>query len=661
MISIHDKFNSIPKAPEDLNMNPNLKIHRLDGNPDVDPITYEVIRHRLMRINDEQRITISKVSGSHVATEANDFNVVIGDEFGEIVVIGSGIVYHCQSEMIIKWILENRSFNPGIREGDMFLTSDPWVGAIHHQDVSVVAPLFIDGELFSWTASTIHQIDLGGTNAGSFCFDAKDVFSEGVMIPAIKIVEGGEIRKDLEDMYLRSSRTPHMLALDLRAFVAGHHVAHERIRHLVKQYGKDTIKAVMADMMNHAEQLFRKRLLELPDGTWRNEGYHEVSRTGDRGVYKIQLTIEKKGEEITFDYTGTDPQAGIINCTYAGLSGATYATVLATLCSDIPWTIGGIKRPIKFITEEGTLNNCKHPAGVSAGAIAGTCHTINVLCGAISKMLAASPKYKQQLITSSLGAWATMYFSGTDKNGNPIVNIIMDAMAAGLGARAWKDGDNTGGIIHAPIGQVSNVETNELDYPFLYLYRKEEIDSGGAGKYRGGAGGSLAVVLHETPDPLTWEWFSYGMAFPTSPGICGGYPTKTTEAKLIRNTDVFDIFKRNEIPEGIDELQGEVEEFLPKGSYTQYKNDVFRCYWQGGGGYGDPIDRDIEKVRKDVINDYVSLETAEKIYGVILDPSSKQVLEKETEERRAMIRKERLSAIINSGVYGRDEHVKSNA
>jgi N-methylhydantoinase B len=642
MISIHDRFNSIPKDAKDLNIPSDFKIHQVDDYGKVDPITYEVIRHRLARINDEQRITISKVSGSHVAAEANDFNVVIADEYGEIVVLGSGIVYHCQSEMIIKWILENRIESPGIREGDMFITSDPWIGAIHHQDVSVVAPIFIDGELFSWTASTIHQIDVGGTNVGSFCFDAKDVYSEGVMIPAIKIVENGDIRKDLEDMYLRCSRTPHLLALDLRAFIAGHNVAHRRIKELINQYGKDTIKAVMKGMMDHAEELFRNRLNELPDGTWRNEGYHEVSRTGDRGVYKVQLTIHKQGDELLFDYTGTDPQAGVINCTYAGLSGATYATVLATLCSDIPWTIGGIKRAIRFKAEEGTLNNCTHPAGVSAGAIAGTCHTINVLCGAISKMLSSSPDYKKQLITSSLGAWATMYFSGTGKKGEPIVNIFMDAMAAGLGARSWKDGDNTGGIIHAPIGQVSNVETNELDYPFLYIYRKEEIDSGGAGKWRGGTGGSLAVVSHDTKDPINWEWFSFGMAFPTSPGICGGYPTKTTEAKLLRNTDIFEWFERQEIPEHIEDLKGELEEFLPKGSYTQYKNDVFRCYWQGGGGYGDPIDRDPERVQQDVINGYVSLEAAKNIYGVVIKPDTNLLDSDATIIQREQIRDERL-------------------
>jgi N-methylhydantoinase B len=256
-------------------------------------------------------------------------------------------------------------------------------------------------------------------------------------------------------------------------------------------------------------------------------------------------------------------------------------------------------------------------------------------------MLSSHPDLQRQIITSSLGAWATMYFSAIDQRGDPDVNILMDAMAAGLGARSFADGVNTGGIIHAPAGQIPNVEQNELFHPVLYLYRREETDSGGAGKFRGGAGASLCVVPHDTDRAIDWQWFSYGQAFPTSVGVCGGWPTRCTEATIIRGAGVRDWFERGEIPVSIEEVGGERIDFLPKGSYRQDGNDLFHCYWQGGSGFGDPLERDPERVAEDVLNGYVSVDAARNIYGVSVDPETMRLDEQGTEEQRRKIREAR--------------------
>jgi N-methylhydantoinase B len=631
-------FVAEDKRGSDLKLPADLILHHGDTGYELDPITYEVLRHRLWQINDEQRLAISRVSGSAVATDANDFNVAIGNEYGDIVTVGSGILYHILDDLAIKWVLEHRGENPGIEDGDMFLKNDPWIAGIHQNDVTVMQPVFWDGELFCWTTASIHQVDVGGINPGSFCFDAVDAYSEGTIIPPIKIVERGELRRDLEELYLRQSRTPELLALDLRAFIAGHNVAKDRLLETIEQYGAEAVKATMTRLMDEAERLFRERLAALPDGEWRHTGYHEASRTGDRGVYGISTTIRKKGDGLHFDFAGTDPQAGVINCTYGGLKGGSLSVVLSTLCSDIPWAVGGITRAVSFSAEPGTLNNATFPAGVSAGAIAGTCHTINVVTSGLAKMLSSHPEYRRQLICSSLGAWATMYFSAIDQRGEPDVNILMDAMSAGLGARSFADGVNTGGIIHAPAGQIPNVEQNELFHPVLYLYRREEIDSGGPGKLRGGVGAALCVVPHDTDHPIDWQWFSYGQAFPTSVGICGGWPTKCTEATILRGTAVQEWFERCEVPESLDAVGGERIDLLPKGTYRQELNDLFHCYWQGGGGYGDPLERDSRTVAKDVFDHYVSVTAARDIYGVIVDPEAMSWDKQATDELRRKIR-----------------------
>jgi len=635
-----DRFNARDKPREELQIAPELQLHD-EVEADLDPITYEVLRHRIWQVNDEQFTTISRVSGSSIATEINDFNVGITDEIGDLVTIGSGIVWHCNGDQCVKWILENRSENPGIREGDLFLSNDPWIHSNHQNDVSVLQPVFYEGKLFCWTLATVHQVDVGGINPGSFCFNAPDAFSEGFFFSAIKLAEGGELRKDMEDLFLRRSRTPELLALDLRAFIASANVARRRIYEMIDRYGAATVKAVMRRTMDESERLVRERLRELPDGIWRSEEYQEQSGAGDRGVYAVRLSLEKKDDTLIFDFTDTDPQAGMINSCLGGSRGGATAILLATLCSDIPWAVGGIKRALDFRFKEGTINCADYPAGVSAGSISGVYQTCNATIVAMAKMLSSSEKWRGKVISGSEGSWAVMYFAGIDQYGNPAVNIVMDALAAGIGARSFKDGDDTGGILEAPIGQMANVEYYESYYPFIYVYRREETDSGGAGMHRGGCGGAIGLMLHDTDAPFDWQWFCYGLAFPTSNGLCGGWPTRAVDAKIARNTDLQARLARSELPSDISELEGEVVPFQAKGTYQQLRQsgDFFHCYYQGGAGYGDPIDREPERVLRDVLNRWVSAEFAREVYGVVLTDDGESVDAPATEQRREEIRK----------------------
>src|SRR3712207_610770 len=263
------------------------------------------------------------------------FNVGIMDEIGDIVTIGSGIVWHCNGDQCVKWILENRSDNPGIREGDLFLSNDPWIHSNHQNDVSVLQPIFYEGKLFCWTLATVHQVDVGGINPGSFCFHAPDAFSEAFFFSAIKLVEDGVLRKDIEDLFLRRSRTPELLPLDLRAVIASANVARRRIYEMIERYGAPTVKAVMRRTMDESERLIRERIRELPDGIWRSEEYQEQSGAGDRGVYAVRLALEKTGDRLIFDFCATDEQAGVINFTLGRPRGRGTGNLVGTPASDL--------------------------------------------------------------------------------------------------------------------------------------------------------------------------------------------------------------------------------------------------------------------------------------------------------------------------------------
>ena len=238
--------------PENLKISKKLSLHKeFDAN--VDPVKYEVIRHNLWQINEEHGSTIQRLSGSPVAMYALDLNPSILTEEAEFVYFGPYMQYMSGvTDTQIKWTMEYRSENPGINEGDMFIANDPWVGAAHQQDVMLLCPIFYAGKLFCWIANCLHQYDIGGITPGSFCPSAESVFDEGLMLPPLKIIENYEVRRDIEAVYLRSSRKPNLVALDFRAQIAGNTTARDRIRELLDRYGPSVVKGVMRKIIDNS-------------------------------------------------------------------------------------------------------------------------------------------------------------------------------------------------------------------------------------------------------------------------------------------------------------------------------------------------------------------------------------------------------------------------
>lgn len=600
-----------------------LAVHTVtaDAVRNVDPLSYEVIRHRLWAITDEMGEAMKRMSGSVVVTDCNDFGPGIMDELGDNVQVG---LYNTQlassMDMAIKWTLENRAENPGFEAGDMFLCNDPWVGGgLHQNDVMVFAPLFFDGELFAWTAAVAHQVDLGGVSPGSWTPRSQNVFWESLPTPPIKIVARGRLQADVEDVYLRRSRVPKIIALDLRAQIGANNIAHERLRQLIEKYGATTVKAVMKRMMDDAEERLRSKLRTLPDGIWSAVTYQDQSHLGDREVHRIVLNMTKTADRLRFDFTGTAPQSGMINCTYAGIRGGILPAVLPMLCGDIPWSPGGIWRCIEIISEPGTINNCTFPAGICKASVGSCWATQNVVTECLSGMLDTSPVHRKHAMSVCCGTWDMVVLAGVDQRAQPFVTMLCDAMAGGQGARTDLDGVDTGGLACIPMGRIADVEMNEFAFPILYLWRREERDSGGPGRFRGGLGGSSCFVMHGTEVKHMHMVFSGGgKALPQAAGLAGGYPGGTEHEVIMRDSNIRALFRDGRIPGELAELSGAEQIVQPEDESDIGWDDVFFTHWQAGGGYGDPLRRLPSAVIEDLAAGKISLGAAQDIYGVAL-------------------------------------------
>jgi N-methylhydantoinase B len=654
-------FSSRPVNPEQLRaaLPPGLRTHTVTQEQidAVDPLTYEVIRHRLWSVTDEMGEALKRMSGSPIVTDANDFDFAISDELGQEVQVG---LYNTMLvgavDLAIYWTLRHRAANPGIAEGDMFLCNDPWVGGgLHQSDVIVFQPIFVDGALFGWTSALCHEPDLGGVGLGSFSPAAQDVFSEALPTPPVKVVRDFELQNDVADLWVRRSRVPMLVGLDLRAKIGANNVGRERLLAVIEQYGADTVKAVMKRMMNDAESRLRAKLTSLPDGRWSATGYQDQSHEGDRGLHKITVAMSKTGDHLTFDFTGTDPQAGVINCTYAGMRGGVMLALLPILAGDIPWSAGGLMRCFDLVTEEGTLNNATFPAAVSRGPIGPAWLTGTLVAECLSRMLDRSVDLGKNVQAACCGTWDTAVLAGLDQRGQqpvPFLTIMMEPMSGGYGARPHADGMDTGGLFCIPMGRIPDVEMTEFLYPLLTLWRREEPDSGGAGRHRGGVSASLAVKPHGTHVPMGLVLAAAGKAVAQNAGLSGGYPGNTGHEVLARNSTADELLTAGRVPASLDELGGEQELGQCYAQSYLAPTDVFFMHWQGGGGYGDPLLREPDSVAHDVREGKVTVGSAERIYGVALTPDGEVDTERTTQLRDALRAARRARAALDDQLAG---------
>ena len=576
----------------------------------MDPITFSIIRHRLFRVVEEAVITLKHVSGSAITNEGHDLMVSLYQADGSLLMGGVGFLHHLTSAAeACKAII--RRFGGQIAEGDMFLLNDPYTAALHTSDIYLVSPIHHGGKLVAWSACFVHVSDIGAMNPGGFAPDAQDIFTEGFSSPGIKIIDRGELRQDLWDTILNMVRSPEMVALDLRSMIACNNVARERMLALIDKYGTKTVDEACAALINQSEVKLRERLRELPNGRWQSRQYLEVK--GE--IYKVLLTMTKQDDTLTFDFTGSSPQSKYsVNCSKWASLGGLFAPLFPLLCYDIVWNEGAI-RPIKMIAPEGTIVNCARPAPVSVATVGAIQSVNNAACSTIGKMLAASEKYADE----ATAVWHANHFAifmfGNNQRGRLAIGILTETFAGAGGARTFGDGVDMGGEIPNPISRMANVETIEAQFPIRYLFRRKLTDSGGPGKFRGGAGGEMAIVAHDAPDGgIHYVLSGKGPRFPQSDGLCGGYPGSVNDYVWVHapqdghNTDRF--------ATTLDAIPGE-DEPISWGVFPLMGDDALYVRWNGGGGIGDPLDRPPEKVMADVTTGHISKEAAREVYGVV--------------------------------------------
>lgn len=612
----------------------------------VDPVTFEIVRHKLEAINAEQGLALKEVSVSPIVGEAGDFNNALFTPDGRLASMGPQVVFHSGAMPIILRNIRAVFPDDEIADGDQFIVNDPYRGAVHHPDVTLMAPIFHAGRLVGWTGVTAHQVDMGGMTVGSVSVRAKEKQQEGLMMPPMRLVERGKLRKDLWGLIMNMTRQPQMVGLDLRGFIASNVVARNRLRELIDCYGAECVLTVMEESIRYSERRMRERILALPDGQVRSRGFLDHDGTMNR-VYPTDVRIEKTGDRLRIDLSESSPQApGYINCTEGCLVGAVFGGIGPLLGAGIPWN-QGILNAIEVVAPKGLIVNANPPAATGAATIGQGWVISCTTAHALSKLLALSPAEKRHSQAVTHGTMAAFFTGDRNQHGEPFGNQLIDAQLGGGGATAVRDGIDQSGCFVSPKPHVANIEGNEVHGPMLFLYRAFFPDTGGDGQFTGGRAAGTAWTPHDV-ERLRSSLTSHGVEVPISYGQFGGWPGVCSAAMIIHDSKVRERWAEGDLPlvlksvaEPLDlaRLGGRLQVLEAKQDELPLKpGDVVQYTWQGGGGYGDPLDRKPEAVLHDVELGILSESRAREIYGVARGDSPQQIV-----ERRAAIRAERLA------------------
>jgi len=605
---------------------------------DVDPFTFEIIRHKLFRVIDEAIITLGKVSGTAVTAEGHDVLVALYRADGTVLLCGMGFLHHIiPAAQAVKHVIKTFGEDPGIFEDDVFFVNDPYTVAMHAPDVFMISPIHFGGQLVSWVVNYVHVTDIGGIDFGGFCPSAKECFQEGFATRGLKIVERGRPRRDVIDTILNMIRDPGMTGLDLRSQLAADHVAKQRMQQLYATYGVAAVDGVGARLIEESERLLRERLRELPDGTWRARQQIDLP---DR-TYRLELAATKREDRLVYDFTGTDEQATYpINCCYWATKGGSLAPLFPILAWDLTWN-EGIVRCLDVVAPRGSILNCERPAPVSIASIGGV-HAVNMLSvSVLSKMLGATERYEDRAVGGWVGSLVVYATGGLDRWGEYVGMMGGDCFGMGEGARAFMDGAGSGGHIVNCAQKFPNVEFEEQAFPKLFLYRRVVPDSGGPGTYRGGPCHEIAVVPRGGKDGTFVAVLSPGKGkhFLAGQGVFGSYPSCNADTFVFRDGNAA------EMPDGFASMRGRAVEDVRASSTQVGPRDILYVRPDGGGGYGDPLARDPALVLADVRTRIVSEASAREIYGVVLTPAGNAVDHVATERQRMALRAERIGRI----------------
>jgi N-methylhydantoinase B len=608
-----------------------------------DPVVYEIVRHRLLMLNEENANAVITLSGSPVVVYGRDFNCAIMTPDGEYVFFGRNIKIHAGvMDLIVADVLRGSEYGAGVHDGDMFLCNDPWVGSGHQNDVVVICPVFAEGQIIFWLGNTLHHMDIGGSAVGGRSSRLTTSFDEPTIFPPFRIVEGDVLRPDLARMFVRQSRLPAYEALDLRAQVAGNLVAKRRLLDIVDGYGADATLAVAEQIIAEGSSRMQAILEVIPDGEWHDHAFLDGIGDRDRKGWRVGMRLIKRGMVLEFVDDGSDPQAAApINCAFGAWRSGIICAVMSQLGPEVALAPGGAIRHLVFTPTYGTVLNANHPSPVNRATGLGLGLSAGMAMRLLADALSSDPARRPRLsAVSGSEPLIIAGLTGLGSDGSRYFRVFTDPTACGSGAFVGGDGDSTGGSTINLGAIIPNVEEYEAFGGFLYLYRREEPDTGGAGETRGGNAISYAVVPHRVETAVA-NVTGWGVAFPVFSGIFGGYPASARRVTVTRGSNVWEAVAAGLWPGAENDLSGEREivpgrmEAIALGS-----SDVLVIVSGGGAGVGDPMDRPPEVVRTDVSQGAISSDHASRMYGVVFDGAG-SVDERATAAQRHRVRKSR--------------------
>ena len=555
----------------------------------MDAVTLAVVRGSLEQIADEMDLHLIHAAISPIISETNDCaNGIFHPTTGETIAQGRyGLpVFLAYMQFTVQKVIELAAADGGFKPGDMWIMNDTYLGGSHLQDVQIIAPVFADGELFAVMATTGHWMDMGGNVPGGWAPRATEIHQEGMIIPPVKLYEEGRLNSALVAMIRANVRLPNEIAGDLAAMSNVFSVGNRGIEALVKKYGSATLTLCLNEMIAYSERQMRSYIADLPDGTYSWEDWIDNDGIVDTPI-PVRLAITVKGENMHFDFAGTGPMArGPLNMSRNTTLSSCYVAI-KHIFPDVPVN-GGTFRPISFNVPAGTLLAAEYPAACG-GYLDPMGRVVDVVFGAMSKCL---PEKAPAAFFGTIGVVA---ISGTHpKSGAYFVGVF--PYPGGYGATRASDG-LINGTPPQSMANFMSLEMSEHRFPLRFDYFRIREDSGGAGWHRGGCGTEYGfTTLSDTTVSVLGDRVDHAPF-----GIVGGGPALANKVEMVTGGRAW-----------TPELRSKQE----KEPFSA--GDSLRAASPGGGGYGNPFERDLSAVEGDLNRGYISRATAESAYGVVI-------------------------------------------
>ena len=584
---------------------------------EIDPITLEVVTEGLISVVREMRATVFRTARSVAIYEARDFSCGLFDAKGQVVAQSEDIGSHV---VPLPWSVESALDEVGrdLEPGDIILMNDPYRGGTHLNDVTIIYPVFEGGELVFFPAVREHWADVGGAVPGSMSGTATEIYQEGMRIPPVKIAERGKINKPLMEVLLSNMRVREERLGDFNSSLAACHTAERRLRELTKRYSMEVLLECVELNLSRSEERMRANIAALPDGEYYYEDYLETFGPNGFEPLLLPLNLAISGEEMTADLTGASPQVPApVNSTLAVTAASVYIALKSTLDPAHALNHGSF-RPVTVVAPERTIVNVGHPAPAGSHG--------EIRKRVIATMLGALSRACPELVSADIHRTSFHNLIGGIDPATNSEFVHYEWACGGNGGFLEADGPSAMAAIDwGDLTTVQPTEVLENRFPLHIEWTQLGIDSGGPGRRRGGLGMRRAIRL--TRGTAAYSLLSDGAIMPPF-GIHGGETGAPVDSYVLNrdgNEHHFD-------------SPGKV------GGHLLTEGDTVILQSAAGGGYGDPLARNVEDVQRDVENDLVSRQIAEEIYGVSfkangsVDPEATAKRRKSLSEARPSLR-----------------------